>query len=271
MELRSRQRRPLTERVLEKVTDTITEQKLRSRQPRPRRTPDSARRVGKLSARDLMYCFESLGDNCEFGLVQRRCGAEPLGLFRFATIQADSVARALDGGLQDILDPETTEIRPSGGRYVAHNRHYDATFGHSGFNETDLPPERALQPILQGLRFLARKLREIVDTGEKIMVYRSRHGDDMAEAYRLGQALRRVGPNLLLWVAGTETARPSGAVEWIADGVLRGYIEDDSNWDTPRLDTWMSLCEQAHSLWRPGAAQQLDRRSLASAAEVRGG
>jgi hypothetical protein len=28
----------------------------------------------------------SLGDNCEFGLVQRRGGAEPLGLLRFASI-----------------------------------------------------------------------------------------------------------------------------------------------------------------------------------------
>jgi hypothetical protein len=192
-------------------------------------------------------------------------------LFRFATIQADNVTRALDAGLKDILDPATTEIRPSGGRYVAHNRRYDATFGHSGFNETDLPPERALPPILQGLRFLARKLREIVDTGEKILVFRSRHGDDMAEALRLGAALRRAGPNLLLWVAGTETARAPGSVEWIADGVLRGYIEDDSNWDTLRLDTWVSLCEQAHALWRPGVAQPADRRSLAPAAEVRGG
>jgi hypothetical protein len=271
MALRSRPQRPLTERVLEKVSDTITQQKLRSRQPRPRRTPDGARRIGGLSARDLMYCFESLGDNCEFGLVQRRCGAEPLGLFRFATIEADSVARALDARLEDILDPATTEIRPSNGRYVAHNHRYNATFGHSGFNETDLPLERALPAILPGLRFLARKLREVLGEGEKILVYRSRHGDDMDEAFRLGEALRRVGPNLLLWVAGSETARPPGSVEWIADGVLRGYIEDDSNWDTLRLDTWMTLCEQAHALWRPEVAQQVDRRILVPAAGVRGG
>jgi len=73
------------------------------------------------------------------------------------------VAQALDSGLQDILDPAATEILSSGGRYVAHNRHYNATFGHSGFHETDLPPEQALPRILRGLRFLARKLREIVD------------------------------------------------------------------------------------------------------------
>ena len=49
-----------------------------------------------------------------------------------------------------ILDPATTEIRPSNGRYIAHNRRYNATFGHSGFNESDLPPERALPPSAPG-------------------------------------------------------------------------------------------------------------------------
>jgi hypothetical protein len=41
----------------------------------------------KLPVRDLTLGFENLGDNCEFGIVQRRCGAEPLGLFRFSSTQ----------------------------------------------------------------------------------------------------------------------------------------------------------------------------------------
>lgn len=34
---------------------------------------------------ELVARFESLGDNCEFGLVQRHFGAEPVGVFRFPT------------------------------------------------------------------------------------------------------------------------------------------------------------------------------------------
>jgi hypothetical protein len=32
----------------------------------------------------LVRRFRALGDNCEFGLVQRHCGAEPIDLLRFA-------------------------------------------------------------------------------------------------------------------------------------------------------------------------------------------
>jgi hypothetical protein len=270
MGLSSRPRRPLAERMFEKLTDAIAEQKSRSRQRRPRRTADGARRLNGLPARDLMYCFESLGDNCEFGLVQRRCGAEPLGLFRFATIEAEGLAGALEAGLGDILDPATLEAQLSGGRHVAHSRAYGATFGHSGLYEGDLPPERALVLIRQRLQFLARKLREILGEGEKILVYRSRSTDDVATALRVGEALRRFGPNMLLWVEGTERSQTAGSVEWIAEGVLRGYIEADSDWDAIRFDTWMRLCEQVHALWHPAVAQQADRSSLRPLAKVPG-
>ena len=32
----------------------------------------------------LLNSFESLGDNCEFGFVQRKFGTEPAGLLRWA-------------------------------------------------------------------------------------------------------------------------------------------------------------------------------------------
>jgi len=39
---------------------------------------------------DLVQRFESLGDNCEFGMVQRYAGAEPLSLFRFIVLPIDN-------------------------------------------------------------------------------------------------------------------------------------------------------------------------------------
>ena len=43
----------------------------------------------------LMLDFESLGENCEFGLVQRRCGIEPLGLLRFSSTPLPPLLHAL--------------------------------------------------------------------------------------------------------------------------------------------------------------------------------
>ena len=40
-----------------------------------------------LNDRDLVFAFESIGDNCELGMLQRHVGIEPLGLLRFAGAQ----------------------------------------------------------------------------------------------------------------------------------------------------------------------------------------
>ena len=46
-------------------------------------TPVAIERVEDEATRALLLRFESLGADCEFGLVQRRYGAEPLGLLRW--------------------------------------------------------------------------------------------------------------------------------------------------------------------------------------------
>jgi len=93
-------RQGLTRTVREAVEDRSPACGLGDASGRPRLTELGARPIVGLSAQELMYRFESLGDNCEFGLVQRRCGAEPLGLFRFASIGTEQVARALEAGLE---------------------------------------------------------------------------------------------------------------------------------------------------------------------------
>src|SRR5260370_7223758 len=122
MRLVSASKRNWTRNVAEKVDDAIMDLKSRKGQRRSRRTAEGERRLAGLSARELMYRFASLGDNCEFGLVQRRCGAEPLGLFRFATIDVKDLARALEARLPAIPDPHCIQITPHNRRFTAHPR-----------------------------------------------------------------------------------------------------------------------------------------------------
>ena len=66
-----------------------------------------------LPMRELMMQFESLGADpggCEFGLVQRTFGAEPLGLLRWATIGAANLTDALNVGFEGVGDPANTEL-----------------------------------------------------------------------------------------------------------------------------------------------------------------
>ena len=66
-----------------------------------------------MPTRDLMLRFESLGQNCEFGLVQRRCGSEPLGLLRFASTPLPHLLAAFEGGFEGLGGPDAIEIIPS--------------------------------------------------------------------------------------------------------------------------------------------------------------
>lgn len=209
---------------------------------------------------DFMYRFESLGENCEFGIVQRRCGAEPLGPFRFAVVSAENLTRALDAELADLLDPAIVDARLSDGRFVVHNRRYNITFGHSGLHDGDLGADRALRLILRRLQLLLRKFTAILAGGDKVLVFRSRADDDAA-ALRLGAALRRFGPNTLLWVAPAQDPAAVGRVEPLAEGVLKGQIEPDSDWDALALETWLKLCECAYGYWRNERAAAVARNA----------
>ncbi|HEX2941395.1 MAG TPA: hypothetical protein VHO91_10130 [Rhodopila sp.] len=73
---------------------------------------DPAQLVGT-PADDILFAFESLGDNCEFGLVQRYHGIEPLGLLRLAGFNVPFEARlakrthALRLGFDGLGAPDT--------------------------------------------------------------------------------------------------------------------------------------------------------------------
>src|SRR5205823_11747678 len=80
-----------------------------------------------LSSRDLIMRFESLGESCEFGLVQRRCEAEPLGLFRFASAPLPKLLAALGADFVGFGEPDALDVALS-----ANGREYmikDKRFG----------------------------------------------------------------------------------------------------------------------------------------------
>ena len=233
----------------ESVGDAVATLRAWHRRRRPRKTEFGAQVLHGFTAQEFMYRFESLGENCEFGIVQRRCGAEPLGPFRFAIVGADNLARVLEAGMSDLLDEQLMEVKLSDGRYVVHNPKYAITFGHSGLHDGELGPDRALHLIVRRLQLLTRKLKAILAAGEKILVFRSRVDDDAA-ALRLGAALRRFGPNVLLWVAPARNADAIGGVELLAEGILKGQIDPESDWDNLALDTWLTLCDRAYGCWR---------------------
>ena len=63
--------------------------------------------------RQLMLNFESIGSDCEFGTVQRRFGAEPLGLLRWSETTLDTLMAALAAKFDSLGDPAYTGLHVS--------------------------------------------------------------------------------------------------------------------------------------------------------------
>ncbi len=158
-------------------------------------------------AAQLVTQFESLGDNCEFGIVQRRAGAEPLGLLRFSAMHLDRLLSGLADGYAGVESPAGIEPRlhgePGGAprEYVVHQSPHGLVY-HTYVLETQASAEQVRAQESVKLGFLQRKLMEDLEEGRKIAA--------LGGAGRCGASARHGG------VADGRTDarlyRPAGAV-----------------------------------------------------------
>jgi hypothetical protein len=213
------------------------------------------RRTG-LSLPELVAGFESLGDNCEFGLVQRKCDAEPLGLLRFSGSYSENIVRGIEQEFEGIGEPEdiTPSLEGEEGpkEFMIHERKYGLTY-HTFVYEGERTPELMRQQEATRLKFLRRKFIEELDAGEKIFVFRRGRGVTDSEILPLFLALNRNRANTLLWVVPEEPGHPSGSVEVLLNGLLKGYIDRFAPGDNAHafsFDAWVQLCVHALLLQR---------------------
>ena len=234
---------------------------------------------------ELMLAFEALGDNCEFGLVQRQAGAEPLGLLRFAGFfvpvedRLQRLLRALDCGFEGLGRVETVRVEAAGaeGRreYLVHDSAFELLY-HTFQAEGRIDPETLRALEAKKLGFLRRKFFNDLATGEKILVWKSNLSQAEDEIDQLAERLRRFGPNTLLWVAAADADHAAGTAEIGRAGLLKGYVERFAPYDDATdiaYDSWFAMCEKARRLWKPsGSAEDAGHPDLrgATANAIRG-
>jgi hypothetical protein len=219
--------------------------------------------TGFVSPDQLMMQFESLGENCEFGLAQRRCGAEPLGLLRFASAPIEKLLPALDGRFEGMGEADQVEVRAAEDQseYLV----VDCQFGflyHPWVLVGEAEPEYIRQREMTRLPFLRRKLLEDLEEGRKIFVYHGMRRLTESEALRLFTAIRAYGPGMLLWVElHDETHRP-GSVEMIRPGLFKAYIDrfaPSENAHDLSLDCWIEICRNAYQVMHAEMAENAQR------------
>jgi hypothetical protein len=194
--------------------------------------------------------FESLGENCEFGLFQRRCDAEPLGLLRFSSTFMRNLIRGIDNGFDGLGDIEDIDPRLEGAprkEYMIHEKKFGLvyhTFVFEGQRSVWLMREQESAR----LKFLRRKFMEELESTDKIFVYKFGPGAAEEEILPLYMALNRYGEATLLWVVPAARDRPAGTVEVVMPGLLKGYIDrfaPDDNAHDFSFDGWLRVCANA--------------------------
>ena len=210
------------------------------------------RRCG-LSVHDLMYEFESLGWNCEFGILQRRCGAEPLSLLRFMGISLPSLLEALAQDFAGIDDPAHTrlDVVGDGQEFILHNDVYDLS-GHTWRSQILEDHDKVLRDVLRNMRFYTRKFREDLEGGSRLFVFQRQLQMLPAHAVPLLTALRRHGDCALLIIC-EDTGLPSGTVEQLGPHLFRasiGALAPSADVAQSDLPAWLSICTNAWCLWK---------------------
>jgi hypothetical protein len=204
----------------------------------------------KLSTRDLMLQFESLGQNCEFGIVQRAHKAEPLGLLRWASISLPNLIKGLNAKFEGLGAPEAVKIRLTNGEYMADETRYKITY-HTFAREGEATPEALHEREYKRLRYLADKLIQDLEEAEKIFVYKKDEPLSNDQVRQLHVTLRTFGPNTLLWVATMDASHDAGTVEWLGEGLLVGrvarFADPDRVPSTTSVESWTTVCANA---WR---------------------
>jgi tetratricopeptide (TPR) repeat protein len=205
--------------------------------------------------------FESLGATsagCEFGLVQRQFGAEPLGLLRWGNMPIDGLTHALNKRFVGMGDPDTTRVVIQRGS--ANHREYFifddlySYWAHTFIRVDEAPHDRVLKQSLRRLTFLRDKLLEDLAQAEKIFVFKMTHDVGEAAFDALFDALRAYGDCVLLGVALADAEHPPGTLEMKRPGLFLGRTgmfmglggASGAGIDTP---LWRSLCEQV-AAWR---------------------
>ena len=205
---------------------------------------------------DIVMRFESLGEDCEFGLVQRHFGFEPLGLLRWVSVAPEALCLALEEGFASLDDVTDLEIKLIGPEYHTHGKRY-AMRMHTHILQSEYKGsfQQLHAQLFRRLRYLKNKLLDDLKSAEKVLVWQSGIGSTLSEAVvlRMHRAVRNYGSNTLLVVRrdGDPTKVPN--IELQMPGLLTGTLRqvdkvkgsDGKVRVCSPFSGWLTLCRQA--------------------------
>ncbi len=213
-------------------------------------TVDTTSRPDGFALPESLLAFESIGDNCELGLVQRRAGVEPMGLFRFVGAPLTHLLRAMRADFAGMEKPENVKVLLEHGEYMIKLTKYDFVY-HAFVKPGEIDPAVLHKLECRKLRALIAKFRGDMQSGEKVFVFRQNEPLLANHLVDLRVALAAYGRSVLLWVQEGRQDHPPGTVEVIDDTLMVGYVRRLAlRQSVPDLDydSWIDVLRLAHEL-----------------------
>jgi hypothetical protein len=204
----------------------------------------------------LMYEFQSLGQNCEFGLVQRFFGADPISLLRWADLAPRALIEMLDNECFGIGQEEQTTMVVDNGEYCLYDQRYGLA-AHTFVSSTQ-DYQKTFKDSCERLAYLGRQLIEDLRDGG-IFIYSSADPIKESLVIDLHRAIHRLGPSSLLYVTVENEHHRCGHLELLEPGLAIGYIDklgpdaldigNHTPWN-PSVAAWKLLCKRAYAAFR---------------------
>lgn len=226
--------------------------------------------TSSLPISELMLRFESLGADCQFGSVQRLCGVEPLGLFRFMASSINNLIALLEVELDGFLSPEDLGLTVRSGDYMTFSRRYDDFAAHTAASAATQDP--ATVAARQSKKAAYLKTRFLADWQAAARIYVYCGLADAASLEALHAALRRRSDCWLLFVTVAERPEDRGRVERLAPGLLRGFLAYHGGVDEwgfrADLPGWALVCRAAEAMVREAPVPPPDEAPAVAARSV---
>ena len=206
--------------------------------------------------------FESLGDNCEFGFVQRALGTESGSLFRWAFIPdyADLVATIESDfvgfyRLENLVPTWSNMVKDKACGLRFHTEIFSSRSDESApwiFNGTQDEQQAIYDHEIRKMVYLVEKFKDGIAAGNRIYVVKKNDNAPMQHLTALQPALDRYGKSTILMVREEYPHMPSGTVCQIGERLAIGYIDrfaDYGQADDISLDAWKMILTRAQEIF----------------------
>jgi hypothetical protein len=214
----------------------------------PRLLPEVEPPEDPAEAKGLVEAFQSLGQNCGFGMVQRYYEAEPFGLLRFASLYPEGLVRGLKTRFEGVGDLNQLSFQTFANSRELNGRHAVYLLDYHMFkmvDETDVAD--LAKKEAQRLNYLARLFFEQLENDEKIFL-RLGHFETPGEALALHLLLRTYHPRARLLIVDRppqQAPERAGRVIELRPGLYRGSFlttADPVFGPHPPPEEWLRLC-----------------------------